>query len=323
MARRKKNEGLLEIFSSLPWQASLIAGSIFFFAMYWIVPGIFAGKPLMMGLSALSRSLSWVPLLLFGVTGLIAFARTKNDAPDATPYTPTDSKKRKREPVSSPNVSGVDAAWGRANPPDLPSTGTEWGRGAAHRHVAGFDPSLFTSWTVEALRALEWKCFELLCAKYYESVGFRSETIRAGADGGIDIKLFKIDPAKPLAIVQCKAWASDVGVKEVRELRGVMANEKVTRGVFITTAGYTKDALIFGQDNAIQLLSGQAFIEKVKELPTHRQEALWKFAFTGDYATPTCASCGIKMVRRDSKRGPFWGCAHYPRCKSTFAMKSA
>lgn len=48
---------------------------------------------------------------------------------------------------------------------------------------------------LEALRSLEWKRFELLCARYYEAVGFKMEILDAGQDGGIDIKLFKIDPS--------------------------------------------------------------------------------------------------------------------------------
>ncbi|MFL6672812.1 MAG: restriction endonuclease [Massilia sp.] len=179
-------------------------------------------------------------------------------------------------------------------------------------------PPTPTKWSMEALRALEWKRFELLCAWYYEAVGFSTATLEAGPDGGIDVKLFKIDPSKPLAIVQCKAWNThQVGVKEIRELLGVMAHEKIRRGIFMTTGTYTKDALDFGAANPIQLLDGPAFEKKILELPPEKQEALLKRTFEGDYRTPTCASCGVKMVARQSRRGPFWGCQHYPRCKTT------
>ncbi len=29
---------------------------------------------------------------------------------------------------------------------------------------------------------------------------------------------------------------------------------------------------------------------------------------------PECPTCGGKMVLRQGRRGPFWGCADYPRC---------
>jgi len=43
----------------------------------------------------------------------------------------------------------------------------------------------------------------------------------------------------------------------------------------------------------------------------------------GDYWRPTCASCGIKMVERTKKAGGagFWGCATYPKCRSTLPMR--
>lgn len=30
-----------------------------------------------------------------------------------------------------------------------------------------------------------------------------------------------------------------------------------------------------------------------------------------------CPKCGAKMVLRDGKNGPFWGCSKYPECRST------
>ena len=173
------------------------------------------------------------------------------------------------------------------------------------------------------MRSLEWKRFELLCAKYYEAAGFFSETLRCGPDGGIDVKLYRVDPEKPLAVVQCKAWAVPVGVKEIRELLGVMAHEKIGRGIFITTSSYTPQAGEFGASSPLQLLDGPQFVEKLHGLPPDKQIKLLQFAFEGDYTTPTCASCGIKLVRRQGKRGDFWGCVAYPRCKTTMAVRAA
>lgn len=266
----------------------------------------------------MAHSAAWLALIGFGCISMIAFARAKAQVNSvATNTTGRPSQRKSIEPSIT------------ALPPDMGKdwrSGTQleagWGNsavGAAGQTATGIAAD---AWSLEALRVLEWKRFELLCAKYYEAVGFNSQTIRCGADGGIDIKLFKVDPNKPLAVVQCKAWnAYSVGVKEIRELLGVMAHEKVGRGIFITTATYTKDALEFGAANPIYLLDGMGFVGKIKELPKERQDALLKFAFEGDFRTPTCASCGTKMVRRESKRGVFWGCVNYPKCKSTLPIK--
>lgn len=313
MGRRRNSKGLSEILIVLPWWVGVGLGIAGYCALRWIVPAML--PPLLKTMAPAIQSIAWLPLLVFGGLGLVSLARSAMAKPspvfaehlDLSTRPVTSSNKTRMGPVPASGPPTLDVAWGRS----------------AHRTG---DPTAatktFDHWTVDALRELEWKRFELLCAKYYEAVGFKSETIRCGADGGIDVKLFKFDPNKPLAIVQCKAWNSGpVGVKEVRELLGVMAHEKVGRGIFITTGSYTKEASAFGKENPIQLLDGAGFILKIRELAPDRQNALLQFAFDGDYKTPSCASCGIKMTKRDSKRGAFWGCVNYPRCKNTFALK--
>ncbi|HEX5767920.1 MAG TPA: topoisomerase DNA-binding C4 zinc finger domain-containing protein [Burkholderiales bacterium] len=45
-----------------------------------------------------------------------------------------------------------------------------------------------------------------------------------------------------------------------------------------------------------------------------------KLATQGDFLTPTCPSCGIKMIpRKSTAHGrTYWGCRNYPGCKHTF-----
>jgi restriction system protein len=319
MARRK-NDGLVDVFMELPWSASVIAGFIAFVVMYWIVPSSLASNRFFSGFASLSRSFAWLTLLLFGITGLVAYVRSwVVDRNQTSRAVERGSSLRTREPSLGMPFAGKHK---QSEHPTLTAGG--WGASNQRSVAPAAADKASEAWTIDALRSLEWKRFELLCAKYYEAVGFKSETIRCGADGGIDVKLFKIDPNKPLAVVQCKSWnTQQVGVKEVRELLGVMTHEKVRRGVFITTSTYTKDARSLSADNPIQLLDGEGFVKKLCELPRASQDDLLKFAFEGDYKTPTCASCGIKMAKRESKRGAFWGCFNYPRCRSTFAIRQA
>lgn len=317
MGRRKK-EGLVEVLIQLPWHWNIVLGVMTFIVLRWIIPAFFSGNPILAGFAIASRGLAWMALVAFTLIGLIALVRGLDAAAKTVPK------------GAVPNML---ADFGRSPTSASRKLSPEWGRSASHAAYAsakeqaaakqtppGADAE-FSAWTTDALRALEWKRFELLCARYYEAVGFKSETLRCGADGGIDIKLYKIDPTKPLAIVQCKAWRSPVGVKEIRELFGVMAHEKVGRGIFITTSTYTKDALAFGAANPIQLLDGASFIQKLQELPQHSRVTLFNAAFDGDYRTPTCASCGIKMVRREGKSKAFWGCMNFPRCTNMLEIK--
>lgn len=308
MARRRKKEGLVEIFMALPWWASVVAACFSFVALRWIVPASMADKPLLKGIAVGLQSIAWLPFTVFGVIAVVVFLRDRVAKP--APSLAVSEAATRGEPgfAAKQPLSAVEHAWAAAR---------------SSKCAPVPQPVRHDDWSSDALHALEWKRFELLCARYYEAVGFQTQTIRCGADGGIDVKLYKTDPSHPLAVVQCKAWNTvAVGVKEVRELLGVMAHEKVNRGIFITTGTYTKDALAFCTSNPIQLLDGAAFLEKIRALPDDRKQSLLRFAFEGDFSTPSCPSCGIKMVKRDGKRGAFWGCTHYPRCKSSFPLRA-
>lgn len=137
---------------------------------------------------------------------------------------------------------------------------------------------------------------------------------RPTADGGVDIRLFQDDtaPERCTAVVQCKAWSQAVGVKPVRELRGVMAPN-----------GFTDEARAFAAENRITLLDGKFFLAMLERLPEPLRQQLLDFATEGDWTTPTCPSCGVKIAARDSKRGRFWGCTHFPRCRARLQMRSA
>ncbi|CAL60248.1 Putative restriction endonuclease [Herminiimonas arsenicoxydans] len=304
MARKRKQSGIDALIRS-PWWVSAILGAVGYIVLRWITPTFFASNPLLAALGILSRSIAWLAPCAFGVLALFSFFANKRTATKLTlppKHKFTDVKK----PEPSFNINPQDKL---GNTP-IPATSSTPDVSA---------PAHPPTWSIESLRSLEWKRFELLCAQYYEAAGFKAVTIAAGADGGIDVKLFKIDPNLPIAIVQCKAWRKAVGVKEVRELLGVMAHEKVARGIFITNGSYTPDALAFGASNPIQLLDGQAFLGKIIDLDATAQDKLIAFAFDGDYRTPTCASCGIKLVKRKT----FWGCTNFPRCRTTIYFKNA
>jgi restriction system protein len=180
------------------------------------------------------------------------------------------------------------------------------------------------TWSLDLLRALEWKRFERVCAAYFEAQGLRIKVAREGADGGVDIHLYRGDTEKPTAIAQCKAWNTyKVGIKPVRELYGVMAREGVTKGVFLTTGRFTKEAQAFPKGDDLYLWDGEQIVAKLWALPAEKQAELLRLATEGDFTTPTCPSCGIKMVERTARNtgDVFWGCRNYPRCRQTFKMR--
>jgi Restriction endonuclease len=183
----------------------------------------------------------------------------------------------------------------------------------------------FASFSQELLDALEWRRFEQLVTWYFQKTGFEARRSRVGADGGVDIHVFNRGVDRPFAYVQCKAWyAYKVGVKPIRELFGVMAADRISTGYFITTGGFSAEAHDFAKGRDMKLITGGYLLEKLNSLPESDRSDILQHVTAGDYRTPTCPRCDVKMVRRTGSDGDFWGCPNYsrrPSCRQTFKLR--
>ena len=163
-----------------------------------------------------------------------------------------------------------------------------------------------------------------MVAAYFRAKNFRCETIAYGPDGGVDGRLYFGDLPSPVGVVQCKAWDSKlVGVAPVRELLGVMTHERVTRGYFCARGDFSKDAIAFAASNPIKLITGRDLLNAIAQMPLQAQQALLAVSTEGDYTTPTCTSCGIKLVERVIGGKAAWGCRNYPKCKIKIFRKAS
>ena len=182
---------------------------------------------------------------------------------------------------------------------------------------ANFDTA---EWTPELLKRLEWRRFEELCAAYFEALGFRVDLAGAGAEG-VAINLYEENASRASILVQCRPWnAHRVGVKPVRELRGAMATGNVAEGVLVTSGKFTQEARDFAGREGVRLIDGPDLAANLAALVPEKALALYQLATRGDFLTPTCPSCAIKMVSRKStaQGRSYWGCRNYPACKQTF-----
>ena len=175
-------------------------------------------------------------------------------------------------------------------------------------------------WSPGLLKQLEWRRFEELCAACLEIEGYAVRVARTGADGVVDIHLCEAGSDQPSTLVQCKAWdAYRVGVEPVRRLRAAMAASRIGKGMLVSSGRFTPEAADYAGKQSIRLVDGSAFLARLAALPPDKSLALLKFATQGDYLTPTCPACSVKMVSRKSTRQgrKFWGCRNYPQCKQT------
>ena len=116
-------------------------------------------------------------------------------------------------------------------------------------------------WSPAVFAAIEWRRFEALCEAFYAQVGLETRSQSHGADGGVDIWLQSKHMPEP-RIVQCKHWKSKpVGVKELREFRGVMASNQLKHGTYVTSSTFTAEAAAFAKSNRIQTQDGAALLK--------------------------------------------------------------
>lgn len=320
MARRRTSplEDAIELVSKMPWWVGLVLALLSFLILHAIAarPPIHAVAPGQIG-AAVNRQLFSV-LAMFGQF-ILPFTFILGSLLSAIHS--LRSRNHSQVVVKQPPKSSSRSEW------QLPGDTSR----ASKQQQAGLPKpeskaDSATDWTPEILSALEWKRFETVCAEYLRLIGYDPKETRIGADGGVDIWIYKQGDERPFGIVQCKAWNSyKVGVKSVRELYGVMAAEKVNNGLFITSGVFTSEAIAFAEGKLISMFSGHEFLSKIKQLSEENQKTLLTIALEGDYRTPTCPQCGIKMTLRAGVGGrkSFWGCVKYPKCKATLGYKKS
>lgn len=304
-----------------PWWVSAGLAAFVFIGLKWVLPGIWASNPHLKVVAGVFSSMAWLfaGALLF--VAALAFIRERVAASKASKH--ESGGAAVGEPISRPprtraSPASMPAGADRREPVEIDQTGSGDSNGPP--------PFSTSEWSLELLRAIEWKRFEDLCQRYYVIKGIRAAPTPLGPDGGVDLRLYQDDSGKPTAVVQCKAWGEKfVGVKPVRELLGVMTHEGIGKGFFMTSSRFSDDAKTFAAENRIILIDGPMLLTMFARLSGEQSKALLAFATAGDFMTPTCPSCGGRMWRVEGIEGKpdFWGCADYPRCRQKLGMRGA
>ncbi len=181
--------------------------------------------------------------------------------------------------------------------------------------------------SLDTLRGLTWQEFELLVGEAYRRQGYCvEETGGSGPDGGVDLILRR---SAETVLVQCKRWKQQarVGAPTVRELRGAVAKNQATRGIFVTSSTFTREAIAEAQGPPpLELVDGAALLELVKQAQGQAASAsttqIPSAATEASSSVPLCPQCGEPMVKRTARSGAnagsgFWGCPAFPRCRGT------
>lgn len=170
------------------------------------------------------------------------------------------------------------------------------------------------STSIDAIRQLDWRRFERFMCEAFRRQGYVAQTTGPGPDGGVDIRLSRDGQ---IFLVQCKQWRSrKVGVRQVRELAGVVSAESATGGIFVCSGAYTREAESFAAVSGIRLVGSLELAEMLRLCPEEDQ---------APSSSTSCPKCGQELVRRLARRGAnagaeFLGCSGFPRCRHTEAV---
>ena len=83
--------------------------------------------------------------------------------------------------------------------------------------------------------------FEKLIARLLQKMGLDAHETKKTGDGGVDVvALSTAAIVGGTFVVQCKRYAGNVGEPAVRDLYGVVTHLRASKGILITTSGFTR-----------------------------------------------------------------------------------
>lgn len=169
------------------------------------------------------------------------------------------------------------------------------------------------------LAKLEWKRFESLVAAYYSKTGVVATSTQSGPGDPVHVKISWKGEARPFAYVQCLAHpAGLVPATTIQDLFRALSADEIRRGYVVSSGKFSVPARDFAEEKHITLLTGDIFLEKLNALPDLARNEIMAEITTGDYTTPTCPKCAVKMVRLDDTT---WRCSNHPRCEVTMPVR--
>lgn len=107
--------------------------------------------------------------------------------------------------------------------------------------------------------------FEHLVVELLVAMGYggsrkdAGQTIGRSGDGGIDGVIKEDRLGLDAIYIQAKRWEGVVGRPEIQKFAGALQGQRARKGVFITTSGFTKEAIEYVSmiDNKIVLMGGK------------------------------------------------------------------
>ena len=115
--------------------------------------------------------------------------------------------------------------------------------------------------------------FEDYVSNILRNMGFEIEQTTYSNDGGIDIIAnFNKPIFSGRYIVQCKNWQGNVGAPEIRDLYGVVMDQRANKGILITPSDFTEQAYGFAKGKNIELINGDILTKLAEKTGNIKKE---------------------------------------------------
>lgn len=113
------------------------------------------------------------------------------------------------------------------------------------------------------LKSVSPAFFERLVVDLLVAMGYggsyqdAAQAIGRSGDGGIDGVISEDRLGLDQIYIQAKRWEGTVGRPEIQKFKGAMSDQLATKGVFITTSSYTKEAIESAKKSRLILMDGE------------------------------------------------------------------
>ena len=137
-------------------------------------------------------------------------------------------------------------------------------------------------WSLDVFAAIDAQRFAAVCETWFSWAGFDTRSEAHRTDEGVDIWLHAARMPGPVAIVRCKHWRNKpVGLQDMKEFLGVVANFQTAHGTYTTTSTYTPEALQFAKEHGIDAVDGRGLLRRIQTRTRQSQQALLAVAYSG------------------------------------------
>jgi restriction system protein len=158
------------------------------------------------------------------------------------------------------------------------------------------------------------------------AAGYGVDVTKAAGDFGADLVVRK-DGRRIL--VQAKRYGKPVGVKAVQEAAAGAPYWKCDAAIVVANRSFTAAARKLAGANKIELWDRDLLAARIIEARLGSGRTAEASIDTSGQTevpapiaqvAPTCKRCGSPMVMREGRRGEFYGCSTFPRCRFTLPI---